>query len=152
MKRIVFYLTGLLLFACSNAPMTSASVDAEEEWVYGTYENGKEYYIGEDGFLNKESAGYNTLIRAEYIRRALVYRKQDINYLEIADHPIPTLAFRGNRVEYKDSLFTIYGEKYTDRIYIEFTAPWGYNTYYDLIKRDEDYLKVKTTKTFLYAN
>ena len=150
MKRIVFYLMGLLLFACNNAPMVSASVDAEDEWVYGEYNRTNAYYVGEGGFLNKESLGYNTLERAEHIRRALVYRKQDINYLEIDEHPIPPLAFRGNRVEYQDSLFTIYAEKYTDRIYLEFTAPWGYNTSYDGLKRDKDYLKAKTSKTFLY--
>ena len=105
--------------------------------------------IGAKGFL---SVSYNSgnSTEAEYINQALLYKKGQVNYLEISSHLIPPLIFKGNRIEYQDSIITIYAEKYNDRIYIEFTAPYSYRDDSQYRQNDEDYLKMKTSKSFLY--
>ena len=151
MKRFLCLLTGLLLFSCNNAPMVSPKVEAEEEWIYGSYRSSSyKYYMEENGVLDYQVISYGGDAFGNYIEnieRALVYRKKKNNYLEIVGHPIPPLAFSGNHIEYQDSLFTIYAEKNDDRIYIEFTAPWGYTS--DYAKRKKYYLNATKTKTFL---
>ena len=144
MKRIVFYLTGLLLFACSNAPMTSASVDAEEEWYYGNFRAGDNYSFNDAGEMNYEDR--------DYIQNALIYESGGKRlFQQCSGYPIPTFEFNGNRAEYEDSDIKLIVEKNGDRFYVEMTAPLYYryrgNDYY---KNRNNYLKVYTTKYFLY--
>lgn len=144
MKRIVFYLMGLLLFACSNAPMTSASVDAEGEWYYGNFMAGDYYSFNDAGRMSYEEV--------DHILKALIYESGGKRlFQQCSGYSIPTIEFKGNRAEYEDSDIKLIVEKNGDRFYVEMTAPRYYrykgDDYY---KKRDDYLKVYTTKYFLY--
>ena len=151
MKKIICFLTGFLFFACSNNPAVT-DAEVEDDWVYGVYDGVGGLFEAEEGFLSVEYVdGWNSTFTAENITKAIVYKKQGTNYFQVAGRNIPPLEFKDNIIEYQDSVVTLYVEKYKDRFYVEFTAPRFYediNNRYN--KRDNRYLKIYKSKTFLY--
>ena len=145
MKKITFLLMGLLLFACSNAPMTSASVDAEEDWNYGNFSAGHRFTWNDAG---EQVAGDVS----EYVNTALIYERDGKRFFQQCSfYPIPTVEFKGNKAEYEDSEVKLIIEKNGDRFYVEMTAPRFYHKKEDYYaKKHPDFLKVFTTKHFLY--
>lgn len=150
MKKIICFLMGLLLFACSNNPAVTV-LEVEDDWVYGEYFTRPiNAHIINDGVLRKFTKG-------ELIYRAVVYKSNERKYLQIVGEKIPPLEFKNGRVEYQDSLVKFIVEKNGDKFYVEFTAPYRYDydtrglSDYEIneMKKDPDYLKVFTTKSFL---
>ena len=147
---MICFLTGFLFFACSNNPAVTAA-EAEDDWVYGVYDGVGGLFEAEEGFLSVEYISGWESFTAENITRAIVYKKQGTNYFQVAGRNIPPLEFKDNIIEYKDSVVTLYVEKYKDRFYVEFTAPRFYNKKNEeYAKRDYRYLKIYKSKTFLY--
>ena len=130
--------------------MTHAAT--EEEWLYGFYEGGGCYETKEN-YLDVDYGIDSYKYRAEYISKACIYKKRGKNYFQPVGHNIPPIEFQNNRIEYQDSVVTLHVEKYYDRIYVEFTAPYAYNVadnYVGYYKESPDYMKVYKTKSFLY--
>jgi len=158
MKKMICFLTGFLFFACSNNPAVTVA-EVEDDWVYGEYVTGVYgNHTVFDGVLYAQKR-YNDRINwniGDYISEAVLYKINERKYLQVIGRKIPPIEFNNGRAEYQDSLVKLVVEKNGDKFYVEFTAPKYYNTevrnsdyYVSEYKKDPNYLKVFTTKTFL---
>lgn len=148
MKRIVFYLMGLLLFACSNAPMINTPIEAEEQWIYGTYTSKGERYIESEG-----ENSFHPYNNASSFWEAIVYKRENENFIQPLYLDIPPLRFDNNQAVYEDSIVNILVEKNGGKFYVEFTAPKHYGNlggHEEFKKNTLGLLQRITTKEFLY--
>ena len=126
--------------------MVSPEVEPQEEWNYGNFRAGDSYTFND--------AGEEMIwVDGAQIRLALIYESGGKRFFQQGSgYPIPTVEFKGNRAEYEDSDIKLIVEKNGDRYYVEMTAPMHYHHKgEDWYKKRDEYLKVYTTKLFLYG-